>query len=424
MPQIQSFAALRYSPAAGDPGQLIAPPYDVLAGSRLDALRQNPHNIVHLTLPTGTPPESYSHAAELFNNWRNDGTLASDPVPALYPYRQHFIHPVTHQLATRTGIMAAVRLHEYSERIILPHERTLSGPRADRLELMRATHAQLEPILGAARDASGAIQSEIDRAMSEDAPILDTVDSDGTRHELWAITDPARIEALRDAFRNEQIVLIDGHHRYETSLAYRNELGTSGNDPEDFILMNVATVRDPGLVILPTYRILKGVPNFSLEGLMARLSPMCLTVPVMNMEQGLQMLETMANTPSYLFYTPLQQAIVTFPDGAAFEGHLGSVVPPVLRSLDVTILHDLIFDQMLGITREAQEAQTYINYAKSVEDAMIAAADPETQLVVFMNPTRLEQVFDVASAGLVLPQKSTYFVPKLASGTLMRALEG
>jgi len=423
MPQIQPFNALRYAASAGNPGVLIAPPYDVLSGGKLAALRQEPHNIVHLTLPEGTPPTSYQNAAALFHQWCADGTLVEDGGPALYPYRQHFLHPATGQMMVRAGIMAAVRLHEFAERIILPHERTLSGPKADRLELTRATEAQLEPILGVVRDASGTIQQEILAAMAQ-APVLDTVDSEGIRHEMWRVDAPEWIARMIAAFRDEQVVLIDGHHRYETALNYRRERGTSGNDPADFIVMNVSTVRDPGLVLLPTYRTLHGVPEFSFEGLVARLSPIAQLIPVQSVEDGLAKLHATTAYPCYLLHDRVQNVLVSFPATPSLDNRLTGVVPPALRSLDVTLLHDLIFDQLLGISQEDQAAQRYLRYTKSVEETLALDADPETQLAVFMNPTRLEQVFEVAAAGHVLPQKSTYFYPKLASGLLMRKLGG
>lgn len=430
MPELSSFRPYRYNPTAiPDLGAVIAPPYDVISPEKRESLiARDPHNVIQLILPEGDETTRYKHAADLLQEWIASDILAREELPGIYAYAQIFKHPESGVRIERRGFIAAVRLSPFSEGKILPHERTLSGPKADRLQLMLATRANLEPIFGVYRDSYGASGRKLEQAARESTPLLSATDSDGVEHRLWRLTNEQRIRSLQDDLERNTIFIVDGHHRYETALNYQRMVREQNpalpeGSPCDYIMMFLAPTSDPGLVILPTHRVVHSLPAFDLDELAGRLrSHFDVRVPASRAE-GIEELRRQGRHPGFLLLSGEHSIYIALRADANTDDLFDAGVPTALKQLDVSLLHDYIFQRLLGITPEAQAEQRNILYVKSIEEAMAAADRPEVQLVAVMNATRLQQVESVAESGTVMPQKSTYFYPKLASGLLFNPLE-
>lgn len=425
MPSIKAFAPLRYNPEEiPDLGAVIAPPYDVISDERRrQLLERDPHNIIRLILPEGTDETRYASAAQLFDEWQRSSVLVRETDESLYLYTQTFAHPVNGERIVRHGFLARVRLSPFSDGEILPHERTLSGPKADRLKLMEATNANLEPIFGVYRDPTGDSARRLAEITERERPLIEATDADGVLHRLWRVGGE-NAEAFGHDLASSTIFIVDGHHRYETALNYRAKAAaTNGQDrPVDSIMMFLAPMGDPGLVILPTHRVIHSLESFDLGALLDRLAEHFDITTVATAEEGLALLDQLGATPSYLLVGGGRTALVSLKPGTDPAAIVDASLPHSVAELDVTILHEHLLEHLLGISREAQASQTNLRYVKSAEDAFAEANKPDVQLVVLMNATRLEQVERVAESGHVMPQKSTYFYPKLASGLLINPL--
>lgn len=430
MPELTSFRPYRYNPALiPDAGAVIAPPYDVISPEKREALLAgDPHNVIQLILPEGDETTRYTHAAQLFQQWIAERILIREEVPAIYPYAQIFTHPETGERVERRGFITAIRLSPFSEGKILPHERTLSGPKADRLQLMLATDANLEPIFGVYRDSDGSSSHRLARVADSAEPIVTATDSDGVEHRLWCLNDTDGIVEFAGDLEENTVFIVDGHHRYETALNYQRMMREQNPEmPEgaafDYIMIFLAPTSDPGLVILPTHRVVHSLPEFDFDRLVGQLREHFTISAPPSRQAGVEELAAQAGRPAFLLMSGERSAVAVLHENAPLGELLPADLPEALKGLDVTVLHDFIFQQLLGITREAQAEQRNINYVKSTEDALAAADRPEAQLVVMMNATRLDQVEKVAESGSVMPQKSTYFYPKLASGLVFNPLK-
>lgn len=429
MATLHPFVPYRYNPErVSDAGAVIAPPYDVISEEkRASLLSRDPHNVIRLILPEGNDQEKYVHAGELFREWIESGLLIREEAAGFFPYTQTFLNPATGDEMTRLGFIAALEVVPFEDRVVLPHERTLSGPKADRLSLMEHTDANLEPIFGIYRDADGRSRATLEQLTEASAPLVDAVDNDGVRHRLWRATDSESIAAIQTALANEVVFIVDGHHRYETALNYRRlRRQQSPNAPTgaafESIMIFLTPTSDPGLLILPTHRVIHSLPEFSIDRLLEQLEANFDLRPALTAEDGVARLRQ-ENQPGSLLLLSRGETILATPRNlTALAASLPESIAPALRELDVTLLHDHVLEQLLGVTREAQAEQTNLRYVKSDEEAMAAATADGVQLVVMMNATRLQQVEEVAESGQVMPQKSTFFYPKLASGLLFNPL--
>jgi uncharacterized protein (DUF1015 family) len=357
--------------------------------------------------------------------------MARDEQPALYRYHQIFTPPGEASAApvVRRGFICRVRLHRFAEGVILPHERTLAGPKADRLKLKRSTRTHLSQVFGLyddpQRDADAAFAQ-----LEQDAPALHGTTSDGVEHRLWRLTDPTAVAAVARVLRDRRIYIADGHHRYETMLALREELrrepGYRGLDSAvEYGSIFLCNVADPGLLVFPTHRVLHSLPGFALAGLLTKLREHFVIdeapeLPASGAQVRQELQQRGRSGPSFLVVSQGRAIYLTLrPD--ADLALLGG--PAVLRTLDVTLLHALVLEQALGIDRAAQEAQTYLRYVKDNEQALQAARAPDVQAVFLMNPTPVAQVMACSDAGEVMPQKATYFYPKIASGLVLNPLD-
>jgi uncharacterized protein (DUF1015 family) len=428
MADISPFAGLRYAAdRVGDIANVLCPPYDVISDDQRSELEtRHPDNVVRLELPRGPDDARYTTAARLLASWTAEGILRPDARDAFYLYEQQFSY--AGQSYTRRGFFAAVRLEPFERRVVLPHEKTLSAPKEDRKRLLVATRTQISPVFGLYRDPAGAARAIIDEAAEAPAAI-DATTTDGVRHRLWPMTSAVALDGLRVLLADRQILIADGHHRYETMLGLAPELRpldmAAGGAASDYAMMFLARAEDPGLLVLPTHRMVKDLPDFSFDGLCAAAAA------AFDVSQGdettaaaieARLTSEGANRVVFAARAPGRPATTWFALKPILD--LSALGPPALRNLDVTVLHGVILGPLLQIDAEALAKQSFLTYTHDTAEALGRVDRGEVQAAFFMNPTKVEQVLAACEAGFVLPQKSTYFLPKLATGLVMYRLDG
>jgi uncharacterized protein (DUF1015 family) len=432
MAAIAPFMGLRYDLSrVGDAARVLAPPYDVIGQAERQELEaRHPENVVRLELPRGDGEARYAGAARLLSTWTAGGVLRADPEPAAYLYEQQFTW--AERAYTRRGFIAAVRLEPFERRVVLPHERTLSAPKEDRRRLMRATGAQISPVFGLYRDAEGAAEAEL-AAATAGATDLDATTADGVRHRMWVVTDAQRLGRLAAVLRDKQILIADGHHRYETLLALRDELRPAGAPPgtaaADFGMMFLARAEDPGLLVLPTHRLVSDLPAFDAAALRAAAAPAFevtrgdeRTAGAIEERLGRARQEATAGRAVFALRVRGERETTWLAQKPIVD--LSALGPPALRNLDVTVLHGVLLAPLLGIDAAAMERQAFLSYTHDTAEALARVERGEVQAAFLMNATPVAQVLAACEAGFVLPQKSTYFQPKLATGLVMYRLDG
>jgi uncharacterized protein (DUF1015 family) len=432
MADISTFRGIRYR--EGIPlDDVVAPPYDVLSAAQAAELRaRSPHNAVHIDLPV--PPgaaaddAAYARAAQLLRDWRDEGTLVRDELPGVAVVDQTYTGP-DGQERIRRGFVARLRLADLEERVVLPHERTHAGPKVDRLRLYRATHADVSQIFllfpdddGAVGEALGAAAGEVPAAAWREAR-----DGDGNTHRVATVAGAAA-ERVAEGLRDRPLYVADGHHRYETALAYRDERRAAGDSDADTLMVYLCSLSDPGLTVFPTHRLVRDVPPISLDDLTDHVRPFFDVVgePVAGAEACRAALEALPGQadPGRVFglYLPRAAACLTIKtrEPAASERLAADGFSPDAAGLSVTILHELLLREALGL--EHDEAERHVDYAKSVPEALAALHGGDYELGAFLNATLVDQVRAIADRGEVMPQKSTYFYPKLLTGLVFDAL--
>jgi uncharacterized protein (DUF1015 family) len=428
MAEIAPFRGILYTPKAGPAERLLAPPYDVISDeerARLAAL--DAHNCVRLILPEGEGDTKYEHAARDLRAWLDAGILARDLEPALYRYHQTFT--AEGRTATRKGFICRIRLARFDERIVLPHERTLAGPKADRLKLKRATRAHLSQVFGLYTDPARATDEPF-AAIEATPPALDGTTTDGVRQQLWRLTDPVSQQRVVQLLADKKIYIADGHHRYETMLALRDELRPQASSPRSSVeygTIFLANTDDPGLLVFPTHRVVHGLAAFDRAALLDKARDF-FVVEEAALGDAASVRARLADkgrtAPSFAMASGDQIAYLTLRRDVDLTRVPSLSGPAVGRELDVTLLHALVIEQLLGIDRAAQEKQTNLRYLKDTAQALEVARrhTDGAQAVFLMNPTPVAHVRAVADAGEVMPQKSTFFYPKLASGLVINPI--
>lgn len=424
MPEIQPFRGLRYA-ASRLAAEVLAPPFDVIDEEmRARLLRGSPYNVVRIDKgPAGHGAGWYREAAATKQEWLRAGILERDETPALYGYRQVF--QVDGEERVRVGFIAAVRLHPWGQGIH-PHERTRTGDRADRLMHMRAVSAQMSPVFGLYSDAAGDTETFL-RCPEE--PLLAGAEIEGVSQSFWRITDVTAMQSLQQFLAQREIVIADGHHRYETALAYQAERRAAEGDPPetrpyDYVMMYLTRAEAPGLTILPTHRLVTGVGALDEEELLHGLHADFEMRPLWNKALWQQGLADAGHGSVALG--------LVLPNMGAFVLRLRDVrrlaaaapeAAPELRNLDVTVLQRLILEPLLGISPESLAAGDGVAYTVDAAEAMSAVERGEARAAFLLNPTTVQQVWQAACHGLTMPQKSTYFYPKLLTGLVFRPLD-
>ena len=417
MADVQPLQALHYEPSVAGPlADLVAPPYDVIDSEQRAALvARSPYNVVAIDLPQGEP-DPYAAARELFESWQLHGAVVRDREPAVWAHTQDYTGP-DGASRTRRGFFCRVRIEEYGPGRVRPHERTHPGPKEDRLRLTRATRANISPIFSLYSDPEQAAWSALAPA-TEAPPWGEVTDGDGTVHRIWRVADPAAIAAVQAAAKGSELLIADGHHRYETMQAYAEEVGGEGE--HRYILMCLVALEDPGLTVFPTHRLVNGLDAARREALVATLRRDFEVTEVSS--------EQIAPEPGT---GPLTLGYVDSHDGralhlrlkdqaiadAALQGH-----SEAYRHLDTGVLEALVLKGALGLSDEDIAHFNGMFYARDTEEALAMVRSGEWDAAFLMRPTPVEQVRAVAAAGENMPPKSTFFYPKLLTGLLFNPL--
>ncbi len=422
MAQIEPLTALHYELAkTGGLQPVVAPPYDVIdAAERAELEARSPFNVVRIDLPqpTATQADPYAHAAELIGEWEGEGVLVTDDAPALWPIEQDYTGP-DGAARTRRGFLARVRVEPYGAGRIRPHERTHPGPREDRLRLTRATQANLSPIFSLFSDPDGAAQRALAEATSEQSPWGNSTDDDGTVNRLWRVTDPATIEAATDALSGAELLIADGHHRYETARVYADEIG--GEGAHRYVLMCLVALQDPGLTVFPTHRLVRGLSSAQQESLANTLRANFDVEPLDDPSELTPEPDGDTVRFGYIdshFRRPYR---LTLKDPAIADAALPEHAEPY-RRLDTAVLEALILKGPLEMTDERIDHLDGLGYARDDAQALELVTTGEYDAAFFMAPTPVERIQAVAAAGENMPPKSTYFYPKVPTGLLFNSL--
>ena len=455
MARLRPFQGVRYDPERVDLSQVVAPPYDVISpADQKRYYRQDPHNVVRLIAgevrPTDTPEDNkYTRAAAFFRDWLAKGILRREASPRLYVYRHQFVDPISGESRSRVGILGVIELEPFG-RGVLPHEQTHARAKADRLSLTRAVIANLSPVFALYEDSRSAVGPLIAPAMAE-PPRLSIMGEDGDHHTIWSLEGDQRFVQLAEVFNSSTLYIADGHHRYETALNFRNyQRQQHPEAPPDaafnYVLMLLVDVQDPGLTILPTHRVLHDLERFDAGALLDRLSKRHRVVPRNSRADLLAAMQHDVPSPSgggqggdhrigMTLGTPSPVAGEGRPESPsplAGEGRGGGyytidierayTADPVSR-LDVSVLHREILERELGLQQAEVEQERYLSYSRDVALVIDRVEAGAAQAAFLLRPPAVSDVVDVARAGQVMPQKSTYFYPKPASGIVFNPLD-
>jgi uncharacterized protein (DUF1015 family) len=431
MAEIRPFNALRFTPAAGKIEELTCPPYDIISEEqRQEYLAQNPYNIIRLELPReGEDP--YSKAGETLRSWLENGILSKDDKPALYIYEIEFsldsdISGFESGKRSVMGLVGQVKLVEFEKGIVLPHEETLSKAKTDRFNLMKATNCNFSSIYSLYMDDDKTL--DIATLVSNQQPTTVMTDQAGMIHRLWAITDTEIISAICKHMEDKKLYIADGHHRYETALNYRNylrEKGTPEGADSDYVMMVMVEMNHPGLVVFPTHRLVRGLESFDpnhIIGECEKYFDISKDIDLSSMDEALENAYK-SNRHAFAFYTGGSTfTLLTLRDSSIMEKLLPEI-SAASRSLDVTVLHELVLERLMGIDRENMANQRNLTYTREINEVLDGVNKGEFQCGFVLNPTRVTEIRDVALAGEKMPQKSTYFHPKLITGLTMNKLD-
>ncbi|MGZ4191899.1 MAG: DUF1015 domain-containing protein [Solirubrobacteraceae bacterium] len=417
MAEIQPIRALRYDPGrTGGLEDVVAPPYDVIDEQQRAALEaRSPYNVVRIDLPRGGE-DRYDLAAALLDEWREQGAVVLDEQPALWTLAQGYVGP-DGERRTRQGVFARVRVEEYGPGRIRPHERTHPGPREDRLRLTRATHANLSPIFSLFSDPSGAVADALSRA-GGDAVWAQTTDDDGTVNRLGRVDDAGAIAEAAEVLAGTELLIADGHHRYETARVYAEEVG--GEGPHRYVLMCLVALQDPGLTVFPTHRLVRGLAPEQHETLANALRR---DFEIQPLDDTAELAPEAGDTVriGYIDAHFKKPYMLTLRDPAIADAALPDRAEPY-RRLDTAVLEALILKGALGMTDADIDHLDGLGYARDFAQALELVQSAEYDAAFFMAPTPVRRVQEVAASGESMPPKSTYFFPKVPTGLLFNPL--
>ena len=425
---IKPFRGIRYNKEKiQNLEKVVSPPYDVISEQeKRDYLNSSPYNIVRLILPDPDEKnDKYSSAHNLLNNWLESDIISREDEPSIYIYQQIF--NVNGKDITRTGFICLLKLEDFKHGIVLPHEKTLSAPKEDRLKLMSACKANLSQIFGLYQDTTHTI-SQILKNHTSCSPIIDITDTKGEKHKLWAITNNDDINVIVNAMQDKKVFIADGHHRYETALNYKRKLvetnsSHTGNEPYNFIMMYLCAMDDSGLVVFPTHRLLKDLPEFNKSAFRQNLSTYFDVVRI-DKKDLFEYMEKNIDKHVFGLYMGKGEfyALNKRLKHKGLKPLVQENIPDAWKELDVAILHKVIIENVLGITEKEVKLQKNIKYTADSEEGIRQIDNGSYELLLFLNSTKLSQIKDISLKGEVMPQKSTYFYPKLLTGLVINKL--
>jgi uncharacterized protein (DUF1015 family) len=442
MALVYPFRAYRYNPEVAPFDRVLTQPYDKISPAQQEKYyAADPHNLIAVekgrTSPQDTPQNNvYTRAAAALNGWIAANAVRQDAAPAFYAYTQEFTVPGSSTRRTRRGFIGAGQLEDYANNVVFRHEHTLSGPKADRLELLRHTHTHTGQLFMLYSDPKKRVDAILGEVESAEEPVTELLDEYGVKHRLWMIADADRVAAIQKAMAEQKLVIADGHHRYETSLNFRNESRTKAGKviPDaayERSMMTFVNTQSEGLTILPTHRVVNNLRDFSWSAVRRYLEPWFVT-DVFSFSNNAQRAEALEKFRTRLMQVKMQRAIGVYPAtnaaSKAFylltlrpEADVAQILPalsPMQRQLDVVLLHQGILEPALGVTPHAVASESNLAYEREFT-AAIEAVDRGAQAAFLLNPVDVGVVMKVATSGEVMPQKSTDFYPKLLSGITM-----
>ena len=447
MAQVFPFRGFRYNPERVAFDRVLTQPYDKISPAMQEKYYQaDPHNLITVekgrSYPGDTPQNNvYTRAAAALEDWIRNRVVTQEPAAAFYAYTQEYTVPGKEERRKRRGFIGAGKLEEYSAGVVFRHEHTLSGPKADRLELLRHTKTHTGQLFMLYSDEQRRVDAILEEAEAG-APATELRDEYGVVHRLYVIADPARIGAIHGAMEDQKLVIADGHHRYETALNYRNECRTRAGKieldppydhaPWELAMMTFVNTRSEGLTILPTHRVAAHVHDFSWSGVRRYLEPWFAAEAFPFADDG-EKAWARKNFLEKLVGARERRAIGVYPAAEAKKrtfymltlrpgvnlAQLLHSVSPLQRELDVVLLHEGILEPALGITPQAVTAEANLTYEREASAALDAVDSGRAQISFLLNPCDVEQVMKIATAGEVMPQKSTDFYPKMLSGIAM-----
>ncbi len=418
---------------------VTAPPYDVISGEGIKRLTdKSPYNIVRILLSKDEPnKDRYSAASTILNKWMEDDVLIKDERPSFYFYVQNYV--VDGVKKTRKGFITLLKLEEYGpESPVIPHEKTLLGPKKDRLKLMEACNAHLSPVFGVYSDAEKKINSVFEDATADSEIFFEVKEEDGTENKLWKMSDPDSIELITGFMKEKYILIADGHHRYETALAYRDKMRAktpqfSGREPFNYVMIYLSNMDDEGFTILPTHRLVHSLEDFKAKAFLINALEFFLVEEVKfneEMEEEVRRafykkLELRGrDMPAFgLFINGIDSFfILTLKSFELISKILRDDLPEEIKRLDLTVLHSFILNKLLGISEDDQANQRNIVYIKDREEALKLVKTDKHQMAFILNPPSMQRIVDAAKTRGRMPQKSTYFYPKLLSGLVIHKM--
>ena len=434
MADIQPFRALRYNQQKVAAVQVVTQPYDKITRAMQEKYyAASPFNLVRIILGRSEPDDNtkdnvYTRAAAFGRTWREQGILQQDADPSIYPYSQTFLS-LSGKKFERRGFIALGRVEDYSNRVVFRHEQTLAKPKADRLDLLRATRVHYEQLFLLYEDAG-----EIDSLLSTSKPpAIDVKDEYGVAHQVWQVSDPQAIARVQARMRDQKLVIADGHHRYETALNFRNECRaaskeSNGDAPYEFVMMTFVNMNDPGLLILPTHRVVHSLSSFAVdefEKASREFFEVEAVDPAIDASRATGLLEQRSRSGTLLAVTANRAFLLHSPKPAAAKFLSG--LSSRQQSLDVVQLHKVLLEGVLKLSEESIRNQQNLSYVREPAEALAAvrgeAGKQAANIAFLMNPCQVQKMREVALAGEVMPQKSTDFYPKLLSGLTAYALD-
>ncbi len=434
MAEVQPLRGIRYAvEKVGDIAQVVTPPYDIISPEAQERYyTRNQYNVIRLEFGKTQPDDNtlnnvYTRAAATFAEWRFQDILRQESTAAYYMYQQTFMHDGKRY--TRTSLLGRVRLEPWSARVVLRHEHTLAKAKNDRLQLLRASAANFSPIMSLYDDPQGRIRRLLSTYAADAEVHFD--DETGEEHRLHAITDLQEIALIQDFFSQRQLYIADGHHRYETALAYRQEILEQRKelypaDAANFVMMALIDVDDPGMLVLPTHRLLFDMSEQALGQLTQEHLSQFFTVQELaattNDEVQRHLLHAgHQEQAAFVLYRPEQTLLLTLNEqGKAQMNDRGH--SQAWNDLDVAVAHRLLLERFLGLNAQDMTAGTHVRYTHDTSAAFQAVQQGEAQVALLLNATRVRQICDVAQADDQMPQKSTYFYPKLITGLVINPL--
>lgn len=431
MADIRPFRALRYNLQRVSASQVVTQPYDKITPAMQDKYyAASPYNLVRIILGRAkdgdnTAENVYTRAAVFAQQWREEGILQQDAAPSIYAYTQEFRAP-SGKMFERRGFIALGRVEDYANKIVYRHEQTLAKPKADRLDLLRTTRAHYEQLFLLYEDSG-----EIDALLTTpNEPTISVTDEYGVVHRVWEVSDLHLVNAVREMMRDKKLVIADGHHRYETALNFRNEcrekLGTSDPEaPYEFVMMTLVNMNDPGLLVLPTHRVVHSLKSFDVDEFKKRAREL---FAVDELESGIDtalataVLAEKGRQGTALLAVGSNRALLLHSPKAAGSKYLEGLSERQ-RSLDVVQLHKCLLEGVLNLSEESIRNQENLSYLRDASEAIGQVRRGKVNVAFLMNPCPVRKVWDVALAGEVMPQKSTDFYPKLLSGLTAYVLD-